>query len=62
MTHIVRYYMIDGDGDLSTVIPHDARPIYHEMAECLRTGKKKREMIEGIVYTRSLGVIEGGKK
>lgn len=59
---IERYYMIDSDGDLSGVIPSDARKSYIEKAEKLRTGDMYRANIGGIVYVRSLGVIEGGKK
>lgn len=59
---IERYYMIDKDGDLSGVIPNDARKSYIEKAEKLRTGEVCRANIGGIVYVLSLGVIEGGKK
>lgn len=59
---ISRYYMVDKKGGLSCVIPSDARESYIEKAEKLRKCEMDRVNVGGIVYVRSLGVIEGGKK
>ena len=59
---IDHYYLVDKEGNLSVVIPKDARDLYKKAAEKLRVGKTKHMLIEGTVCVRALGVIEGGKE
>lgn len=53
----MRYYLIDDTGSIVGVVPSDARKEILMAAERLRTRFSKREVINGKIYIRALGVI-----
>lgn len=53
----MRYYLIDKEGNLATIISEDARREFLALGERLRTGRSKKEVINGKMYVRALGVV-----